>query len=129
MADELSELDELIESDVLEALGEPVPENSTIEIDGITIEDVEALNKTDSNEVNEETPLEEPIEPINEEETPEASDENPLEEIKEESSQCSEESEEETEQNIQTVTSTDLASLLSELLNNKTIEITIKIKD
>jgi len=92
--DELSELDQLIESDILEALGEKVDEDSSVEIDGITIEDI-------SDEVN-------------------TQDEYNLEALEPEVKQ---------EDNVQTISSTDLSSLLSELLNNKTIEITIKVKD
>jgi len=139
MADELSELDALIESDVLEALGEKVPEDSSLEIDGITIEDIEPeadLSVEDElSEINDEesvTPEEPLVNETNvEEEIPDTSNseldeiliEN-LEEPREEIETTPIEKKTET-----TVNSNDLASLLSQLLNNKTIEITIKIKD
>ena len=139
MADELSELDALIESDVLEALGEKVPEDSSLEIDGITIEDTEPevdLSVEDElSEINDEESVtpEEPLEndTIVEEEIPDTSnselDEILIENLEEPSEEIKTAPiEEKTET---TVSSNDLASLLSQLLNNKTIEITIKIKD
>ena len=139
MADELSELDALIESDVLEALGEKVPEDSSLEIDGITIEDTEPevdLSVEDElSEINDEESVtpEEPLEndTIVEEEIPDTSnselDEILIENLEERSEEIETAPiEEKTET---TVSSNDLASLLSQLLNNKTIEITIKIKD
>lgn len=137
MSDELSELDELIESDVLEALGEKVAEeDSSIEIDGITIEDIEAPAETEEEpqETTEESLEEEPTkEPIFEEEnTDTISQEISIEDLEPEVTtepEINEEQEAESDKEEKVVTSTDLASLLSELLNNKTIEITIKIKD
>lgn len=91
---ELTQLDELIESDILEALGvkhsiNPQDQEKEPE-DEIKIEDLD----------EEQIIIED------------------LEEIKEEN------------QTIQaTVNSDDLVSVLGQLLNNKTLEITIKIKD
>ena len=109
MEDELSQLDELIESDVLDALGEKSLEQeediNSVEIEDFVIEDLI-------------------------EENPETEDEELLE--KEWESEIDDQKDIDT--SIKTVndidmSSTNLASLLSELLNNKTIEITIKIKD
>ena len=91
---ELTQLDELIESDVLEALGVkpsiPPQVQETSPEDEIKIEDLD----------EEQIIIED------------------LEEIKEEN------------KIIQTtVNSDDLVSMLSQLLDNKTLEITIKIKD
>jgi len=80
---ELSQLDELIESDVLDALGERISEDTQKE-EEIKIESFDEV--TDDS-----VPI---IEEIN-----------------------------------TTLNSNDLASILGQLLNNKTIEITIKIKD
>jgi len=111
--DELSQLDELIESDVLEALGQNIPQDSETSDDEISIEDF-----------NEDEILIEDLEC----EAPDANEnidilegytEEPNDEIKHENEEVS----------IPQVNTTDLASLLSQLLNNKTIEITIKIKD
>jgi len=131
MTNELSELDELIESDVLEALGEKVAEDSSIEIDGITIEDMEPNNQEDlsitepvedkeiqDEIIKNETLNEENIEELNDVSTEELGEFN--ENVEQQAIQ---------ESNETTINTTDLASLLSQLLNNKTIEITIKIKD
>jgi len=105
--DELSQLDELIESDILEALGEDIPENKE-----------ESSNSSDDNE------LEIDIQDFQEEETPSQNidldkDEDILENL-----DAQNPSKIETSMN-----SNDLTSLLTQLLANKTIEITIKIKD
>lgn len=112
MSDELLELDQLIESDVLEALGQESNTNSTdedsetptIEEDGIIIEDF----------------IEEPIEEVNEE---------PIENIEEEATDTQDSQKEEKSSSSLDMNTESLASLLSQLLNNKTIEITIKVKD
>jgi len=102
MEDELSQLDQLIESDILDALGEENP-NSDIDI-----------NKENSSEIVIEDAVEEALELMG------CVDEDiELQEMKSK----------EKEINIINASSNDLASLLSQLLNNKTIEITIKIKD
>lgn len=121
--DELSQLDELIESDVLEALGQNIPQDSETSDDEISIEDFNEdeilLEDLNEDEIS--------IEDL-ECEAPDANEnidilegytEEPNDEIKHENEEVS----------IPQVNTTDLASLLSQLLNNKTIEITIKIKD
>jgi len=80
---ELSQLDELIESDILDALGGRISEDPQKE-EEIKIESFDE-------ETDDSTPI---VEEIN-----------------------------------TTLNSNDLASVLGQLLNNKTIEITIKIKD
>jgi len=131
MTDELSELDELIESDVLEALGEKVAEDSSIEIDGITIEDMEPNIQEDLSitEPLEDKEIQDEIienETLNEENIKELND-IPTEELGEFNENVEQQAIQES--NETTINTTDLASLLSQLLNNKTIEITIKIKD
>lgn len=117
MADELSQLDEIIESDMLDALGEKSPEQETPnEEDEITIEDF----VEDSADVAEaEEDLDIPLIEDFEEETPKIEEEAPT--IPEE------------EISTQTATietdSSSIATLLAELLKNKTLEITIKIKE
>ena len=95
MNDELSQLDELIESDVLDALGEQsheLAENANdVEVDNNIIEDFE--EELDIRQEEEKKDIQSEV--INDID----------------------------------MKSTDLASLLGQLLNNKTIEITIKIKD
>ena len=110
---ELSVLDQLIESDILEALGEKKDTSSSEDDiliedaeDDITIEDAE-------NEIL--------IEDFNESPDNEKSSQPEIE--------TEEQSKQENEHTISEVSTNDLASLLSQLLNNKTIEITIKIKD
>jgi hypothetical protein len=100
--DELSQLDQLIESDVLDALGE---ENPNIDALPTKIDELDALG----GEIVIEDAVEEALELMG----------------------CSDEKVEFTENKISTpdINSDSLATLLSQLLNNKTIEITIKIKD
>ena len=110
--DELSQLDELIESDILEALGQDLSTNvqkeePIVSEEEITLEDIDEL-ELDSTIVDEEIniePLEEQSNSIN------VDKDTPIQKL---------------DSNINT---NDLASLLSQLLTNKTIEITIKIKD
>lgn len=102
---ELSQLDELIESDILEALGE---EKASSANDEILIEDLEdeiLIEDFDEAPQNEDL----------------------VEETTKEEEQSS--TTEVQKQSISEVNTHDLAALLSQLLNNKTIEITIKIKD
>jgi len=107
---ELSELDQLIESDILEALGEKKDTSSSE--DDILIEDAEdEILIEDFNESPDNDQLPEP-----EIET-------------EKSTEIEEPIKQENQHTISEVSTNDLASLLSQLLNNKTIEITIKIKD
>ena len=120
MSDDLSQLDELIESDVLEALGETLPtENSeTVNDDQNIVEDLTNTNAINSG-ISENIDLEEEsIEDIGDIEI------LPMAEI--------ESALDEQEEDIVSMNSSDLGSLaniLSKLLNNKTIEITIKVKD
>jgi len=125
MEDELSQLDELIESDILDALGEKSltqeEKISSTEMDNILIEDFTEENQdTEIDEKNiepEEESIEEIIKPNDIENKTENKEILNNEEIKPESTTKID------------MNSTNLASLLGELLNNKTIEITIKIKD
>ncbi len=127
MSNELSQLDELIESDILEALGknnegeEVTTTNNLDNSDEILIEDftedTDTIEELENNEtVDEET--QDFNEPVIEDLIEETAPENL-----------------ETSENSSSITldkginSTSLAKLLSDLLNNKTIEITIKIKD
>jgi hypothetical protein len=101
--DELSQLDELIESDILEALGQEAPDNNEINIED------------DSQEII--------IENFDES----------IDVIKNNDELLLTENNNNNDDDIQMINTTfkssDLASLLGQLLNNKTIEITIKIKD
>jgi len=113
---ELSELDQLIESDILEALGEKKDTSSSEDDiliedaeDEITIEDAEnEILIEDFNESPDDKKLPEP--------EIEAEENTGVEKVS-------------NQNTISEVSTNDLASLLSQLLNNKTIEITIKIKD
>ena len=132
MDNELSQLDALIESDVLDALGK----NSET-----TLEDAEdVIDSTDTND-SDEIIIEDFIEDENNdditaEEDKEENDNNHNEEdisLDNENMLTEEpllnaplETPITVEENL---TGTNLAKLLSELLNNKTIEITIKIKE
>lgn len=120
MENELSQLDALIESDVLDALGKNTQEDSkdlTNSDDEISIEDF--IEETAQDVVEEDKTEENSIK------------ENLTEDIQESSEELSAPLENETEllKNDETISTNSLAKLLSELLNNKTIEITIKIKD
>ena len=95
--DELSQLDDLIESDILDALGQ----------------DSETITNNDESQNAPET--------IQEDDTSVV-----IEDIEKESIITTEDTKEVISS---TMKSDDLASLLGQLLNNKTIEITIKIKD
>ncbi len=104
MLDDLSQLDELVEEDMLAALGQPsVNKNENInqEVDEIIIEDF-----------HEELKIEENI--ISENNSCDDIDKNAVKS---------------DDTIISTIKTDELASLLSQLLNNRTIEITIKIKD
>ena len=93
--DELSQLDGLEESDILDALNQNTNDPS-LENENVIIQD------------QEESILIEDVEDTEEEMTTSLQKEDLV---------------------TSTIKSDDLASLLSQLLNNKTIEITIKIKD
>jgi len=106
--DELSQLDELIESDILEALGEDIPENK----------------EENTNSSDDDNELEIDIQDFQEEETPSQNIDLDKDEDIVENLDAQNPSKIETSMN-----SNDLTSLLTQLLANKTIEITIKIKD
>ena len=122
MDNELSQLDALIESDVLDALGKEPNDtlNEDFDLDGITIEDhfEDTINEDESSEEdnNQET---ENISEVNSLEEEDSIKDDPIPNEPLESSVSIE----------QDVSSASLSKLLSELLNNKTIEITIKIKE
>ena len=130
MDNELSQLDALIESDVLDALGknsetiveDVIDSTDTNDSDEIIIEDfIEDENNNDdvtSEEENEENDDDQNKEDIN------LDSENTLTE--EPILNTPLETPVTVEENL---AGTNLAKLLSELLNNKTIEITIKIKE
>ena len=122
--DELSQLDELVESDILEALGEERPQND--------VED--EISLVDFNENEEDIILEDAIDNSTTEKNNDSKneDEISLEDFHEEQEPVDENNNTADNQvnTIETtIASTDIASLLSQLLANKTIEITIKIKD
>jgi hypothetical protein len=109
MSENLAQLDELLESDIREALGEPL------------LDTKEETSKTEITNVPDDLITESSGEVIDDigdmEILPMAEIESALED---------------EEENINTgsnVNMTELVSLLSKLLSNKTIEITIKIKD
>lgn len=106
--DELSQLDELIESDILDALGQDEAKEQDLQNE---------LIETAEEEIS----IEDFDEPVMEEETLNSNE--VIDEIEENITPT------ENAQVISEVNTNDLASLLSQLLNNKTIEITIKIKD
>jgi hypothetical protein len=113
MDNELSQLDALIESDVLDALGKN--SENTLEAtdsDEIIIEDFTEDSINENVEHNEDETVTEADEEIFSIDEPILNDavENTVKEERE-------------------MSSASLSKLLSELLNNKTIEITIKIKD
>jgi len=122
MSNELSQLDELIESDILDALGKNNTEEETTS---------DNLDNSDEILIEDFTEDSDTIEELNNNETTEEKtqdfNEPIIEDIAHESLETSE-----TTNSItldQEINSTSLAKLLSDLLNNKTIEITIKIKD
>lgn len=113
MDNELSQLDALIESDVLDALGKN--SENTLEAadsDEIIIEDFTEDSIDENAEHNEDETVTEADEEIFSTDEPILNDvvENTVKEERE-------------------MSSAGLSKLLSQLLNNKTIEITIKIKD
>lgn len=117
MDNELSQLDALIESDVLDALGETskeVVDNSADELGEPLIEEHQ--------EDEEITNGHSEIEDIEQDDFLAESDSLQSNQIVQETSQSPLNSD-------QDMSSTSLSKLLSELLNNKTIEITIKVKE
>lgn len=121
--DELSQLDELIESDILEALGEEKPQDKTEE--EINIENFhEEVDDIILSDVLEETS------DIQEDEISlENHDENIIDENDEPLIEDIQKSDVTSNKIETTISSNDIGTLLSQLLANKTIEITIKIKD
>ena len=124
MSEDFTQLDELIESDVREALGEPASVSEigdeVLNIPEELMDEVVEPAKTDSvDDVDTSDESEgEVLEDIGDIDIlPMAEIESALDE------------DEPVDTNIASVNTSDLASLLSQLLNNKTIEITIKIKD
>ena len=124
MSEDFTQLDELIESDVREALGEPASVSEigdeVLNIPEELMDEVVEPAKTDSvDDINTSDESEgEVLEDIGDIDIlPMAEIESALDE------------DEPMDTNIASVNTSDLASLLSQLLNNKTIEITIKIKD
>ena len=122
MSEDFTQLDELIESDIREALGEPALdskiEKEVTNVPPELLDEViepENIDTDNSNEEGEGEVLDDigdiEILPMAEIESALDDEEEPL------------------NVNMNSVGSADLASLLSQLLNNKTIEITIKIKD
>jgi len=118
--DELSQLDELIESDILEALGQDIPTN--IQKDNSAL-NKEEITPEDLNELEDKVTLDE--EEITLEDLDEQIGTSPEINIQEQE-MLSSDTVQKIDSNINT---NDLGTLLSQLLTNKTIEITIKIKD
>jgi len=127
MSDDLSQLDALIESDILEALGQSVPkEETTHELDSLDdllgsseVTDLADIQNDSIEPIQEKSnDLEESIEDIGD------IDILPMAEIE---SALDDQEDEPISMNSNDLGS--LADILSKLLNNKTIEITIKIKD
>ncbi|MEA3353977.1 MAG: hypothetical protein U9Q33_09205 [Campylobacterota bacterium] len=123
MSDELSQLDELIESEVLEALGQEVSEPSK-----------EGNDTSTDNEIDPLDILSQELDLANE--TQDEDIEIPSEIVDNDDSEVksSDQGEGDKTSNggtieINSANTSDLVSVLSQLLNNKTIEITIKIKD
>lgn len=130
MDNELSQLDALIESDVLDALGKNTEKISDADIDSeeILIEDLHNDSKQLDSESKEEEITQEELSTV---ETELDTQSEPLEEdipLLEKPS-LEETPVEDSIQLDKELNTSSLSKLLSELLNNKTIEITIKIKD
>ena len=117
MSDELTQLDELLESDVLEALGEPAPHFKLDDADGeitdIPNELASIIAENESLEVDKDENIDD-VEML-----PMAQTQSYTDDQEEKKSTVS----------MDTANVNELVSVLSQLLNNKTIEITIKIKD
>jgi len=132
MAADLSQLDSLEELDIMEALGESTQnidkEEVTIE-DEILIEDIDQDEILIENVQQDEILIEDmPQEEIQVCEMVESEEVDEIEESVEIDDVIPEIIEEKKDEDI-SINTDSLASLLSQLLNNKTIEITIKIKD
>jgi len=133
MDDNFSELDSIVETDILAALGEPVPEvednvlaDTNDNLDAIINNDepltnFEGIDDIEIDTANEdaEDDFESEIIEIDESEI------LPLHEIE----SAIDEQEPIEDNNTINMNNSSLASLLTQLFNNKTIEITIKIRD
>ena len=120
MADELSQLDNIIESEILEALGQNSSNTPrSLEEDLVqNVPDEFVLTDEELAEINKNKDLGEEQEYQLEEN-----------EITESSATSDDVHSEVKSINLNNTNTNDLLSALSQLLNNKTIEITIKIKD
>ena len=112
----LTQFDELIESDVLDALGESLSSKAIDDADGEIADIPDELASIVDENLEEEI-----IDDIGDIEI------LPMDEI--ELALEEQDEEQPINQTITGVDTSDLATLLGQLLNNKTIEITIKIKD
>ncbi|MEA3553113.1 MAG: hypothetical protein U9R39_01785 [Campylobacterota bacterium] len=129
MSEDFTQLDELVESDVREALGEPALEQeSETEILNVPEELMDEVIEPENVETPDEIETNASLEESDGEVLEDIGDIDilPMAEIE---SALDDEDEEPLDTTINSVNTSDLASLLSQLLNNKTIEITIKIKD
>lgn len=126
--DELSQLDELIESDILEALGQNTSEN-TENKDEINIEDFDDQSALIEDEIKIEDLEDQSISPEDEINIEDLDDQSVQIEDLEQIDNIPSQSTDTTQKIEANINTTDLGSLLSQLLTNKTIEITIKIKD
>ncbi|MEA3314508.1 MAG: hypothetical protein U9Q30_01465 [Campylobacterota bacterium] len=117
-----SKIDDLVERDILKALGEDVPPDIDDILGDSKTTNFEGLDELIGSSENEN---DEVIE--NEDELVDISDLDilPMDEIE----SAIETQEEEIKDTELTVDSKSLSYLLNELLNNKTVEITIKVKD
>ncbi|MBD3840579.1 MAG: hypothetical protein IE909_01625 [Campylobacterales bacterium] len=153
MPTDLSQLDELIESDVLKALGQDIQDESDnhdlekhfemvtetdllknvpeglleIEVDNEKGDSLEELGDFNDNIIQTPTPS------IDELEQDLAEDENVIDDIGDIEilplAEIESAIKQQQEEEVINARSGDLAALLSQLLKNKTIEITIKVKD
>jgi len=126
--DELSQLDELIESDILEALGQEIPENIEKEesINTENLEREEEITLQDVDILDEEITLEDLDDQVDVTSEINIQNESPL---NEELNSVPVANNDAVQKIDTTINTNDLGTLLSQLLANKTIEITIKIKD
>jgi len=126
--DELSQLDELIESDILEALGQEIPENIEKEesINTENLEREEEITLQDVDILDEEITLEDLDDQVDVTSEINIQNESPL---TEELNSVPVANNDAVQKIDTTINTNDLGTLLSQLLANKTIEITIKIKD
>ncbi|MEA2050387.1 MAG: hypothetical protein U9O56_06640 [Campylobacterota bacterium] len=127
MSDDLSQLDALIESDVLEALGcEPISTNSSDEMaEGLVQNVPEEYFSDENNDISESS--KEPVEVVDESEGEILEDIGDIEILP--LAEIESALDEQEEEKVISANSSELLSVLTQLLNNKTIEITIKIKD